>query len=225
MYDEFGAFRSSPSQGPSRSSSRARPSYAPTLPPGLPIPATEPLASTSTFQPQTIPDFPPPQAQTQGVAQRKRQSHNPTTTLASLPKAPLPEHLTDEYVLHPSVYSYKQVHPNRPMVGFGPYVLLQTLGEGEFGKVKLGVHTEYGVEVAIKLIRRGSLEDEARASKVEREIDVLKVSLLDDHTAQLTSQTLKHPNIVRMFDVIDTEKYIGIVLEYAGGRSTAMLFR
>ena len=62
------------------------------------------------------------------------------------------------------------------MVGFGPYVLLQTLGEGEFGKVKLGVHTEFGVEVAIKLIRRGSLDDEVRASKVEREIDVLKVS-------------------------------------------------
>lgn len=62
------------------------------------------------------------------------------------------------------------------MVAFGPYVLLQTLGEGEFGKVKLGVHTEYGVEVAIKLIRRGSLDDEVRASKVEREIDVLKVS-------------------------------------------------
>lgn len=63
------------------------------------------------------------------------------------------------------------------MVAFGPYVLLQTLGEGEFGKVKLGVHTEYGVEVAIKLIRRGSLGDEVRANKVEREIDVLKVCI------------------------------------------------
>lgn len=61
------------------------------------------------------------------------------------------------------------------MIAFGPYVLLQTLGEGEFGKVKLGVHTEFGVEVAIKLIRRGNLQDEVRASKVEREIDVLKV--------------------------------------------------
>jgi protein-serine/threonine kinase len=54
--------------------------------------------------------------------------------------------------------------------------LLQTLGEGEFGKVKLGIHTEYGVQTAIKLIRRGSLDDQVRASKVEREIDVLRVS-------------------------------------------------
>lgn len=31
------------------------------------------------------------------------------------------------------------------------------------------------------------------------------------------SQQLKHPNIVRLLDVIDTAKYIGIVLEFAGG--------
>jgi protein-serine/threonine kinase len=30
-------------------------------------------------------------------------------------------------------------------------------------------------------------------------------------------QTLKHPNIVRMFDVIDTDKYVGIVIEFAAG--------
>jgi serine/threonine protein kinase len=31
----------------------------------------------------------------------------------------------------------------------GSYNLLQTLGEGEFGKVKLGIHTETGQEVNI----------------------------------------------------------------------------
>ncbi|KAF9508795.1 hypothetical protein BS47DRAFT_1350040 [Hydnum rufescens UP504] len=40
-------------------------------------------------------------------------------------------------------------------------------------------------------------------SKVEREIEVLR--------------TIKHPNIVRLYDVIETDKYIGIVLEYASG--------
>lgn len=30
---------------------------------------------------------------------------------------------------------------------FGPYLLLQTLGEGEFAKVKLGMHAETGEEV------------------------------------------------------------------------------
>ena len=58
---------------------------------------------------------------------------------------------------------------------FGPYLLLQTLGEGEFGKVKLGLHAQWGEEVAVKLIRRGSIDSDARMSKVEREIEVLRV--------------------------------------------------
>ncbi|RXK38814.1 CAMK/CAMKL/KIN4 protein kinase [Tremella mesenterica] len=189
--DEFGSLPPQPT--------RAK-SYAPPMPVPLPAPApsfTNTLhASSVTHTAQST------QAQSSAAAQRKRQSHNPSSTLQN-PSPPKQEYLSDEWVLHPSVYAYRQQHPRRPMVGFGPYVLLHTLGEGEFGKVKLGVHTEFGVEVAIKLIRRGSLDDEVRAGKVEREIDVLK--------------TLRHPNIVRMFDVIDTEKYIGIVLEFAGG--------
>ncbi|WWC59963.1 uncharacterized protein I303_102526 [Kwoniella dejecticola CBS 10117] len=199
--DEFGSYSPghAPIPGPSQStSSAAQRGNRQSMP--MPLPVPEPIASTSHAYASSHTHTAQPQPQPQRAANRR--SHNPTTTLgnSSPPKA---EYLTDEYVLHPSVFAYKQAHPRRPMIGFGPYVLLQTLGEGEFGKVKLGVHTDYGVEVAIKLIRRGSLDDEVRASKVEREIDVLK--------------TLKHPNIVRMFDVIDTEKYIGIVLEYAGG--------
>jgi serine/threonine protein kinase len=32
---------------------------------------------------------------------------------------------------------------------FGPYLMLQTLGEGEFGKVKLGIHIETEQEVNV----------------------------------------------------------------------------
>ncbi len=83
--------------------------------------------------------------------------------------------MTPEYTLHPSIAAYQTAHPRRALINFGPYILLQTLGEGEFGKVKLGVHQEYGEEVAVKLIRRGSVDNQVRLSKVEREIEVLKV--------------------------------------------------
>ncbi|KAF9463326.1 hypothetical protein BDZ94DRAFT_1192949 [Collybia nuda] len=109
---------------------------------------------------------------------------------------------TDVYS-HPAAQAYAAAHPRRTIPKFGPYLLLQTLGEGEFGKVKLGLHSQWGEEVAVKLIRRGNVDSAVRMSKVEREIEVLR--------------TLKHPNIVRLYDVIETDKYIGIILEYASG--------
>ncbi|KAJ8516983.1 hypothetical protein ONZ45_g5773 [Pleurotus djamor] len=104
---------------------------------------------------------------------------------------------------HPAAVAYLAAHPRRTIPKFGPYLLLHTLGEGEFGKVKLGLHSMWGEEVAVKLIRRGNVDNTVRMSKVEREIEVLR--------------TLKHPNIVRLYDVIETDKYIGIILEYASG--------
>jgi len=77
---------------------------------------------------------------------------------------------------HPAALSYTSAHPNRTIPKFGPYLLLQTLGEGEFGKVKLGLHNQWGEEVAVKLIRRGSVDSSVRMSKIQREIEVLRVS-------------------------------------------------
>ncbi|KAJ7721269.1 kinase-like domain-containing protein [Mycena metata] len=109
---------------------------------------------------------------------------------------------TDVYA-HPAAMAFAAAHPRRTIPKFGPYLLLQTLGEGEFGKVKLGLHSQWGEEVAVKLIRRGNVDTAVRMSKVEREIEVLRA--------------LKHPNIVRLYDVIETDKYIGIIIEYASG--------
>ncbi|THG98230.1 hypothetical protein EW026_g3921 [Hermanssonia centrifuga] len=104
---------------------------------------------------------------------------------------------------HPAALEYAAAHPRRSIPKFGPYLLLRTLGEGEFGKVKLGLHMQWGEEVAVKLIRRGNIDTTVRMGKVEREIEVLR--------------SLKHPNIVRLYDVIETDKYIGIILEFAQG--------
>lgn len=91
-------------------------------------------------------------------------------------------------------------------VRFGPYVLGSTLGEGEFGKVKMGWRKDgkHPSQAAIKLIRRDSLpRGSEREYKVHREISALK--------------KLVHPNIVRLEEVLRNDKYIGIVLEYASG--------
>jgi hypothetical protein len=46
------------------------------------------------------------------------------------------------------LYHY-QLPPGRKPTVFGPYLLLQTLGEGEFGKVKFGIEAKTGQEVTI----------------------------------------------------------------------------
>lgn len=102
-----------------------------------------------------------------------------------------------------TVSSGKRVHRE---VRFGAYVLGSTLGEGEFGKVKLGWRKDgkHPSQVAIKLIKRDSiLKDLESEIKIHREINSLRL--------------LNHPNIVNLVEVLKSGKYIGIVLEYASG--------
>lgn len=91
-------------------------------------------------------------------------------------------------------------------VRFGNYILGSTLGEGEFGKVKLGWRKDGKLpsQVAIKLIKRDLITKNSESEiKIHREINSLKL--------------LSHPNIVNLVEVMKSGKYIGIVLEYASG--------
>jgi protein-serine/threonine kinase len=99
---------------------------------------------------------------------------------------------------------YSKSASRRKDVQFGDYVLGQTLGEGEFGKVKLGWKKDGSSQVAIKLIRRDSVQNHpGRLPKIYREISILR--------------DLAHPNIVRLHEMVETERHIGIILEYASG--------
>jgi hypothetical protein len=82
--------------------------------------------------------------------------------------------LTLDVYSHPAAVAYAQAHPRRTISTFGPYLLLQTIGEGEFAKIKLGLHSQWGEEVAVKLLHRSNL-DQQHMTKVEREIEVLRV--------------------------------------------------
>ena len=83
------------------------------------------------------------------------------------------------------------------------YNLGQTIGQGEFGKVKIGWKKGSSATVAVKIIRREKLDTAGRLAKVHREISILK--------------QLDHPNIVSLHEMIETKNTIGMVLEYASG--------
>ncbi|KAI8070165.1 kinase-like domain-containing protein [Thamnidium elegans] len=98
-------------------------------------------------------------------------------------------------------YGYEPKHKNPSY--FGPYLLLHTLGEGEFAKVKSAVHVQTNQEVAIKLMRKDHIRHASLETKLEREISVLK--------------SVRHPYIVKLFEVLTIKNYIGIVLQRAAG--------
>ncbi|XP_022872085.1 SNF1-related protein kinase catalytic subunit alpha KIN10-like isoform X2 [Olea europaea var. sylvestris] len=79
------------------------------------------------------------------------------------------------------------------------YKFVRTLGIGAFGKVKLAVHTLTGLNVAIKILDRESINN-LDADKVRREINIMK--------------RLSHPHIVRLFEVIDTQSKVYVVMEH-----------
>ncbi|CAK7224614.1 hypothetical protein SEUCBS140593_005627 [Sporothrix eucalyptigena] len=99
----------------------------------------------------------------------------------------------------------RQDHSRREkQIKFGEYILGNTIGEGEFGKVKLGWKQEGGVQVAIKLIKKDALgNNPTRMAKIKREVNILR--------------QLNHPNIVQLHKMEESEHHYGIVLEYASG--------
>ncbi|KAL8653003.1 MAG: hypothetical protein Q9226_004019 [Calogaya cf. arnoldii] len=118
---------------------------------------------------------------------------------------PNPDNATPEAAQRRRDYSSSaNASSNKKETVFGGYILGKTLGEGEFGKVKLGWKRDGTVQVAVKLIRREALGgNPSRLPKIYREINILR--------------ELSHPNIVRLHEMSETDKYIGIVLEYASG--------
>uniref|UniRef100_A0A8C4GVS6 MAP/microtubule affinity-regulating kinase 3 n=1 Tax=Dicentrarchus labrax TaxID=13489 RepID=A0A8C4GVS6_DICLA len=84
----------------------------------------------------------------------------------------------------------------------GNYRLLKTIGKGNFAKVKLARHILTGREVAIKIIDKTQLNPTS-LQKLFREVRIMK--------------TLNHPNIVKLFEVIETEKTLYLIMEYASG--------
>ena len=90
-----------------------------------------------------------------------------------------------------------------PLAGdIGSYKLTHTLGEGTTGKVKLGYHTQTGEQVAIKIISKSSFSKQPKLQqKVQREIALMRL--------------VKHPNILRLLDVLESNRHLYIVLEYA----------
>ncbi|KAF6025755.1 MELK [Bugula neritina] len=80
----------------------------------------------------------------------------------------------------------------------GKYYLRETIGTGGFAKVKLAYHVLTGEKCAIKILDKRRLGDDL--PRVKTEIAAMK--------------ELCHQHICKLYEVIETEKYYFLVIEY-----------
>ena len=92
---------------------------------------------------------------------------------------------------------------SKPPKMIGQYVLGETLGTGSFGKVKLARHALTGHRVAVKIINKRKVSTMDIGGRIKREIQYLKL--------------LRHPHIIKLYEVLTTPSDIIMVIEYAGG--------
>ncbi|KAJ3392871.1 hypothetical protein HDU84_003355 [Entophlyctis sp. JEL0112] len=112
---------------------------------------------------------------------------------------------TDEDALAAtSVFSEAHAEPPaKKTAHFGPYLLIRTIGEGQFGKAKLALDSRTNEEFAIKFLKKERVKTGEERRRILREITTL--------------QMLDHPYVVSLKEVVETDTYIGLVLQYAPG--------
>ncbi|KAI8927498.1 hypothetical protein BC831DRAFT_452162 [Entophlyctis helioformis] len=148
--------------------------------------------SASTPSGQTGP--PPAASSTTGQSTQSGQMSGATTTNAaapssgSMPGTPIPSALSSGTPASKAKY-------------VGNYELQQTIGEGSFAKVKIAIHRLTRQKVAIKVIDKTKLPDEYSLKNIHREAQIMRM--------------IDHPNIIQLFEVMETKKNLFLVLEYA----------
>lgn len=85
----------------------------------------------------------------------------------------------------------------------GKYEIGRTIGEGTFAKVKFARNFETGKPVALKILDKEKVLKHKMADQIKREIAIMKL--------------IKHPHVVRLYEVMGSKSKIFIVLEFITG--------
>ena len=102
------------------------------------------------------------------------------------------------------ISSYKKKYNEYPETSLSFYKYGRLIGQGAFGKVNLGLNILTGRVVAVKSFNKQKLDNEKEnKKKIFYETDLMK--------------QLNHPNITKILEHFESEKYFLIIMEYING--------
>ncbi|PPD74054.1 hypothetical protein GOBAR_DD29024 [Gossypium barbadense] len=85
----------------------------------------------------------------------------------------------------------------------GKYEVGRTIGQGTFAKVKFARNSVTGESVALKVLPKATILKHRMVDQIKREISIMKI--------------VRHPNIVRLHEVLASRTKIYIILEFISG--------
>ncbi|KAH9761791.1 CBL-interacting serine/threonine-protein kinase 24 [Citrus sinensis] len=83
------------------------------------------------------------------------------------------------------------------------YEVGRTIGEGTFAKVRFAQNRETGESVAMKVLAKSTILKHRMVDQIKREISIMKI--------------VRHPNIVRLHEVLASRTKVYIILEFVTG--------
>ena len=117
------------------------------------------------------------------------------------------QHNMIENISQKSEEHFKKIPIEKKQEKIGDYILGEAIGEGAFAKVKLAYHTPTNEKVAIKIINKEKID----INKINKEIKIL--------------QRIKHINIIQIYEIIETDFYFYIVMEYCENKDLFFLLK
>jgi eukaryotic-like serine/threonine-protein kinase len=124
--------------------------------------------------------------------------------------ATLADRLFAEKILTP--YMYRKVRAGRTLeIIFGPYLILDKIGEGGMGKVYRAVQCFAQQMVALKVVRQHLMANKTVKKRYKKEA--------------AAAAALNHPNVVKLFDADEVNGRYFIAMEYVDGIDLARMLK
>lgn len=107
----------------------------------------------------------------------------------------------------------------RSPVKIGPWKLGKTLGKGANGRVFLATNVDTNQKAAVKIVSKAALSHDQKGEDADADADDADSAGLSYGIEReiIIMKLLNHKNVLRLYDVWETEKALYLVLEYVEG--------